>query len=445
MGIKLAHLLGKLFLGIIRMLSGFFRFLLGTIFYKILVKIYYTFFRLRKNDLAAKTLRELINNKLVYIFLLGLTLSLMIINLSSHAQAGAPNVRLSRTLMANLISDDLIFRAPEEELIEETMNPASLLALVREKYTEDQDILHKNFLSFTRETNNNTQEFPELLSSSGDVLLKPSLAGIQESGASEPMAAQRTEIVYYEVRPGDTVSSIAQRFNISINTILWANNLTARSLIRPGNRLTILPYSGVLYTVKSGDTLSRIASLYSIDMDKIATANNLVGGLKAGETIVLPGANRLVAPQIVSRPASGVSGITAIRDLIQAPAARVSGEKMNWPTVGSRITQYFSWRHNGVDIANKTGTPIYAADDGVVELAATGYNGGYGNTIVINHGGGLKTRYAHASQLFVKVGDRVEKGENIASMGSTGRSTGPHLHFEVLINGARKNPLDYIR
>ena len=116
---------------------------------------------------------------------------------------------------------------------------------------------------------------------------------------------------------------------------------------------------------------------------------------------------------------------------------------MAWPTVGARITQYFSWRHVGVDIANKTGTPLYAADAGVVEFA--GWATGYGNSIVINHGGGKKTRYGHASKLFVKVGDEVEKGENIAAMGSTGWSTGPHLHFEVMINGAKYNPLNYIR
>jgi murein DD-endopeptidase MepM/ murein hydrolase activator NlpD len=98
-----------------------------------------------------------------------------------------------------------------------------------------------------------------------------------------------------------------------------------------------------------------------------------------------------------------------------------------------------------VDIGNKVGTPIYAADDGVVIISKGGWNGGYGNTIVIDHGGGKKTRYGHASKLFVKVGDRVEKGENIAAMGSTGRSTGPHLHFEVLVNGGRTNPLNYIR
>jgi len=200
-----------------------------------------------------------------------------------------------------------------------------------------------------------------------------------------------------------------------------------------------------MYTVKSGDTLSRIASIYSIEIDKINSANDLAGGLKAGQKIILPGATRISQPQAAAKPSTSYTGISAIRDFIQAPAAKVTGSKMAWPTEGSRITQYFSWRHTGVDIANKIGTPLYAADDGVVEISAGGYNGGYGNTIVINHGGGIKTRYGHASKLFVKVGDTVSKGDNIAAMGSTGRSTGSHIHFEVLVNGVRKNPLNYIR
>jgi len=116
---------------------------------------------------------------------------------------------------------------------------------------------------------------------------------------------------------------------------------------------------------------------------------------------------------------------------------------MNWPTVGHYITQYYSWRHQGLDIANKIGTPLYAADAGVIETA--GWGRGYGNQIVINHGGGKKTRYAHLSKFYTKKGQKVDKGEAIGTMGSTGRSTGPHLHFEIIINNIKYNPLNYIR
>ena len=441
LAIKLLRLTGRLLSQIFRIFSGFFRFLFQGIFYSILVKIYYTFFRLKKNELANKTWRELINNKLVYIFLIGLTAVFIFSNLKDQARASAMGTKISQTVLANLISDDLVFRAPTEELIQETMSPEGLSALSREKYIEDPDTLTKDQESKTPVPA--TTDWP-IFNDQGDVALKP-LAPNLSPNAETAGPTERTEIISYEVQPGDTVSSIARRFNISVNTVLWANNLSAYSLIRPGNRLTILPYSGLLYKVKSGDTLSRLAALYSIEADKILAVNDLAGGLKAGQEIILPGASRLAAPQAAPQPSQSYTGISAIRDLIQSPPAKVSGDKMAWPTIGSRITQYFSWRHNGLDIANKIGTEIYAADDGVVEVAASGYNGGYGLTIVINHGGGIKTRYAHASKLFVKVGDQVEKGENIAAMGSTGRSTGSHLHFEVMVNGVRKNPLDYIR
>jgi len=116
---------------------------------------------------------------------------------------------------------------------------------------------------------------------------------------------------------------------------------------------------------------------------------------------------------------------------------------MIWPTQGYRITQYYSWRHFAVDIANKRGTPIYATDTGVIQYV--GWSIGYGYNIIIDHGGSKKTRYAHLSKFYVKTGQKVGKGESIGAMGSTGWSTGPHLHFEVIINGRKHNPLNYIR
>ena len=439
--IKFLNFGGKLLLQTFRILSGFFRFLLGGVFYKILVKIYYRLFRLKKNELAARTTRELTNNNLVYILIFCLTAGFIYTNIVNQGRASITNTKISQTIMAGLIYADSEFILPQEELVEEIMGPETLLAIGQEKYLSEPDIIAKNINSLPE-----TEGYDELpaFHPSGDLVFKPiGIGRVQETDSQAP--TQRTEIVEYEVQPGDTVSSIARRFNISINTILWANKLTAYSLIRPGDKLTILPYSGIVYTVKSGDTLSKIAAIYSIEMDKIDSANNLAGGLKAGQKIILPGAVQISTPQVAARPQASYTGISAIRDLIQAPAAKVSGDKMAWPTVGSRITQYFSWRHTGVDIANKLGTPLYAADDGVVETATGGYNGGYGNMIVINHGGGIKTRYAHASKLFVKAGDSVSKGDTIAAMGSTGRSTGSHIHFEVLINGVRKNPLNYIR
>lgn len=424
------------------MLSGFFRFLFGGIFYKILVKIYYKVFRIKKNELTARAIRELVNNKLVYVFLFAFTTAFVYINVANQDKASNLNTKISRAVMANLIYAESEFLLPQEELVEETMSPESLLAAGQDRYLDEEANIEKE--EGLIDDGAGYDDLPTM-DMGGDLVYKPLGPNQPSSPDGSAAPVQRTEVVQHTVQSGETVSSIARRYGISVNTILWANNLTAYSLIRPGDNLAILPYSGILYTVKSGDTLSKIASRYSIDSDKISSANNIGDGLKAGAKIILPGASQIIQTQVAAKPSTSYTGISAIRDLIQAPAAKVTGSKMAWPTVGTRITQYFSWKHTGVDIANKIGTPLYAADDGVVEIAAGGWNGGYGNTIVINHGGGIKTRYGHASKLFVKVGDQVKKGENIATMGSTGRSTGSHLHFEVLVNGVRKNPLNYVR
>ncbi len=441
--IKALHGLGRLLMKLFRIIAGFFRLLFGGFFYQLLVKIYYGIFRLKKNELANKTWRELINNQLVYWFIFILTTGFIFANITNQDKVGVMQTRIAKTLMAKLIPAE--FGAlPDEELIEETATP-SILTASKEKYLDTSCTLDKQTGLIPEENidQNNFLSFND----GNDVIFKPLITGTS-SGANENVPSQRTKIIYYTVQNGDTASSIASRFGLTVNTILWANNLTAYSLIRPGDTLTILPYSGILYTVKSGDTVSKLASKYGVDADKISSCNDVATGLKVGQKIVIPGARKIIEPKAVAVRSSAnnsYTGLETIRNLIQAPAVRVSGSQMIWPTVGHTITQYFSWRHNGLDIANRVGTPIYAAGDGIVEIAAYGWNGGYGNTIVINHGGGKKTRYGHASKLFVKVGDEVTKGENIAAMGSTGHSTGPHLHFEILVNGARYNPLNYVR
>lgn len=349
--------------------------------------------------------------------------------------------KISKTVLAQLIPSGFE-SLQNEELIEETATPGSILTAGKEKYTDNSCTLSKQVGLNTEVQPNETGQI--VFNDNGDAILKPSLiitGGISGLN-SGPYIPQRTEIVYYTVQNGDTVSTIARRFNLTVNTILWANNLSALSLIRPGDTLTILPYSGVLYTVKSGDTVAKIANRYSVSADKILSCNNLGSGLKAGQKLIIPGAVR-IAETVAAKPASTYTGVSVIRDLVKTPVAKITGSLMAWPTVGHTITQYFSWHHPGVDIANKTGTPVYAADSGTVIFA--GWATGYGNSIVIDHGGGKKTRYGHSSKLLVSVGDEVEKGDKIMLMGSTGWSTGPHLHFEVIINGTKYNPLNYIR
>ncbi len=260
----------------------------------------------------------------------------------------------------------------------------------------------------------------------------------------------RTEAITYVVQSGDTISGIARRFNISTNTILWENNLSVTSLLQPGDKLVILPTSGVSHNVTAGQTLGQIASLYGVSTENIMTANGLANPnqLRIGLKLVIPGGNKIAQGPKSSSTRIGEDaskGLNTIKKIIPGPSAVIpAGGRMAWPTTGHRITQYYSWRHSGVDIANKIGTPIYAADDGVV--ITVGYNrGGYGNQIVIDHGGGKLTRYGHLSAFSVNLGQKVAKGQYIAAMGSTGRSTGPHLHFEVIIRGQHYNPLNYVR
>lgn len=267
----------------------------------------------------------------------------------------------------------------------------------------------------------------------------------------------RTETETYIVKDGDTLSVIAQNFGVNIGTILWANQKTSGQFIRPGDALRIPPVSGILLKVKSGDTISSLAKKYSIDGEEIARINRLdeQKSLAIGTEIVLPGAIPLPTatrtPSIVA--IKGTDGIpkNALppKNLVyqgkpeDADTDSTPISKLFWPTSGHVITQYYGWKHTGLDVDGDYDSPLYASHDGIV--TASGWNsGGYGLQITVQ-GDGVMTRYAHASKLFVKAGDKVKRGQTIAMMGTTGRSTGTHLHYEVYINGKRVNPLTYLR
>lgn len=272
--------------------------------------------------------------------------------------------------------------------------------------------------------------------------------GIDDDGAfqTEPFNSvfeaprTRTGTETYIVKDGDTLSGIAARFGLNVNTILWANNLTQYSVIRPNASLTILPTDGVLYTVAKGDTISKIAKRYGISEESIIAFNTNGDTIVPGTNIVLPDAKPLrVLVQTPSR--SSTSNIPAGA----FTPKRSSGSGFTWPTPGRRINQYFSWRHNGLDIDNNTADdPIYAAESGTI-IKAGWNNGGYGNRVLIQHSGGQQTNYGHLKKVFVKAGEKVQKGDVIGIMGTTGRSTGVHLHFEIIINGRRVNPLSYLQ
>jgi murein DD-endopeptidase MepM/ murein hydrolase activator NlpD len=268
----------------------------------------------------------------------------------------------------------------------------------------------------------------------GGAILKPHLV------TTQPGIGGRDRIEKYVVRAGDTLLGIAERFGLKLTTILWENRLTERSPIRIGQTLTILPTDGVSYRIGRGDTAAKLASRFRAVANDIVAFNHLENGLVVGQTIVIPG-GRPPATVAVTPPKPSLN-IPVVQITPPKPAAN-SG-RLLWPTTSRRLSQYYSWRHTGLDLPNSKGTPIYAAEDGIVEAA--GWNrGGYGYYVIVDHGGGIKTLYAHNSKLKVAVGDRVTRGQLIADMGSTGRSTGSHLHFEVRVNGRRVNPLLYIK
>lgn len=289
--------------------------------------------------------------------------------------------------------------------------------------------------------------------STGGSLLKPTIIGgaeIKTDAGTQVQATGRNEVTTYLVEEGDVIGTIAQKFGISVETLLWANNLTIRSYIRPGDTLTILPTTGVMHEVKSGDTISKIARLYDASQDDIIEFNNLAsaGSISIGQELVIPEGRRPQAtfvPPVTTPSNPSTPVVTTPVVSTPPPSIPASGVGYIWPTAAKIVTQYFGVRHTAIDIAGPIGTPIYAARAGSVIKSQCGYNGGYGCYIIIDHGDGVQTLYAHHSQLFVSVGQQVSQGQTIAAMGSTGRSTGPHTHFEVRVNGVKQNPLSYVK
>jgi murein DD-endopeptidase MepM/ murein hydrolase activator NlpD len=271
----------------------------------------------------------------------------------------------------------------------------------------------------------------------GDITIVDGSALLPEEGPTGTIAdiskPKNSTISVYVVREGDTLSSIAKLFGVSASTILWANDLPKSATIRTGQTLTILPITGVKYTVKSGDTLASIAKKYHADAGEIASFNGLDGSsLAVGTEIIIPDGE-------ISAPAPAKKASVTSR-------ASTAVSVRSGATIGSFMAPLSSYTrtqgihgYNGTDLAAPSGTAIVAAASGEVIVArGSGYNGGYGSYVVIQHSDGSQTLYAHQSRVIVSVGQSVVQGQVIGYVGNTGRSTGSHLHFEIR-NGPR-NP-----
>ncbi|HNY04459.1 MAG TPA: M23 family metallopeptidase [Candidatus Woesebacteria bacterium] len=270
------------------------------------------------------------------------------------------------------------------------------------------------------------------------------MAADNEEGGVETLISNlpKGELMEYRVVEGDTISSIAQKYGVSIDTILWENNLKSVEAIKPNQIIKILPVTGVKHTVKRGETIYSIAKYYGVDAQNII--DYPFNSFSNDETFALVAGQELIVPEGI-KPKEIITGTKYIARTV-APIPGVVGEgNFMWPTSGV-ITQRYSWYHPAVDIANASNPPVVAAATGSVVQA--GWNvGGYGYYVVVDHGNGFQTLYAHLlnNSIVVKAGDKVSQGQKLGTMGSTGRSTGTHLHFEIKSGSGKINPLTKLK
>lgn len=277
----------------------------------------------------------------------------------------------------------------------------------------------------------------------GNKVLVPNISILPDNVSSKTIE-DTNGISTYIVRKGDTLSEIAELFDVSINTIKWENNIG--NTLKLGQELRILPVTGVTHTIAKGDSFSKIAKKYEVDVEDITIFNDIdEKKLSIGKELIIPNGVKVKTPKTTT---------TTKRSTLSKVINKISQTKASTgyytrPTRG-RFTSKFGPRihpisrkrsyHYGIDFAGKEGAPIVAAASGTV--ISNNYCGrGYGICVEIQHNNGTKTRYAHTSKVFVAKGAQVKKGQKIANIGKTGNVTGAHLHFEIIkANGSRLNP-----
>jgi murein DD-endopeptidase MepM/ murein hydrolase activator NlpD len=265
----------------------------------------------------------------------------------------------------------------------------------------------------------------------------------------------RAEVITYTVQQDDTIFTIAAQFGLAPETIVWSNREAIQDapwLIQPGLQLFILPTNGVYHTVRAEETASAIADQYDVDTSALYNEwNTLEEGdpLREGQLLVIPDGTSDEVTWRAPQPAPSQSLYSYSYSPSYSPGSVAAADANNWfilPT-GSRLVSgwYFhdprNPTHIGIDYKCSLGAPLYASDNGAVTIA--GWHGAYGILVEINHGNGFVTRYGHLSQLAVGGGQAVNQGNIIGYCGSTGWSTGAHLHFEIRKNGVPQDPLAY--
>ncbi len=310
-----------------------------------------------------------------------------------------------------------------------------------------QDILRANGL---KDANRLATDQILLIPNSPD-LIEDTLAEVRTRQAR--VAALREQVVplkiiSYVVATGDSLWSIANSQNLEVDTLVGSNTFKSSAMLHPGVVLRIPNQDGIFYKLKSGETIEVLARRYQVSVDKIRKVNPTVdlASLKAGSEIFLPGARPEAIAEVHSVEKKSTSNTNT------TVSTQRFSRVYRWPVMG-KINSPFGWRrhpitrrrdfHTGIDIKASRGTAIRCAREG--KVVYSGWMGGYGKVLVVEHSGGQSTLYAHCNSLLVKQGAHVSVGQNIATVGSTGRTTGPHLHFEVRVGNSPVNPLKYLR
>jgi hypothetical protein len=274
----------------------------------------------------------------------------------------------------------------------------------------------------------------------------------------------RTDVITYTVQTGDNLFGIAEKFGLKPETILWGNQFVLGDNphnLRPEQQLNILPINGTYHRWSEGDGLNGVAKFFGVTPEDIINypGNHLdaetIGdwanpNIEPGTWLIIPGGRR----EFVSWSAPAIPRDNPSVAKVLGPGAcgsvvdgAVGSQAFIWPA-NNHFLSGFDWNpaanHSGIDIDGNTGDPAYASDNGVVVYAGWN-NWGYGNVVVINHGNGWQTLYAHLSAYNVGCGQSVWQGAVIGAIGSTGNSTGSHLHFEMMYNGTKVNPHEYVQ
>lgn len=278
--------------------------------------------------------------------------------------------------------------------------------------------------------------------------LLPATNHVSVPGGNENGDSYSDQISVYVVRKGDSISQIADMFDVSANTILLANDMKKGQRLKEGEVLLILPISGTEHTVTKGQTIQSIAKLYKVDVEDITSYNGIPDNAKLaiGDKLMIPGGDNMMTDEGGDKPAPDL-GSSILKDAnyyLTHPIQNLIGYFIDPVPTGRKTQGLHGPGNRGIDIGAPTGTPIYASAPGTVLVVKTGCRvgqrrcgGGYGNMAVVQHSNGTKTLYAHMSKLSTHIGDEVNRGEIIGYVGNTGRSTGPHIHFEVF---NAKNP-----